>query len=246
MSDDSDAEFMSFASAPGPSNSTAVATYASPDDKRQRRPHKKRRTDEPRERSGRHRSSHHRDERKAITQRPAVGMDLWSQLLEDGVLSVDRRGDSNLLMFKETSKSTAPKFVRRGGRRVLGLGGSFRVESDDGQRINLVRNMDVPKRYMDIDWASQRHMIEHVEPALNVLASVDFIPLGEPAIRSVDSVSKIYDSDAGGASSAQPDFRSMDGRAKDPSYQVQPAPIDDDQPIVRSETQTKMIELERL
>ncbi|KAJ2247384.1 hypothetical protein GGI13_005067, partial [Coemansia sp. RSA 455] len=242
MSDDSDAEFMSFASAPGPSSATEVTVYASPDDRRQRRSHKKRRKDEPRERSSRHRFTH-REERRAITQSPKT-VDLWGQLLEAGIL-VDRRGDSNLLMFKETSKSTAPKFVRRGGRRVLGLSGSLRVESDDGQRINLVRNFDKPKRYMDVDWASQRHAVEHIEPlsgsTLSV-ESVDFISLAESAMHGVGTVSKIYDSDG---PSAQPDFRSIEGRAKDPPASSTPAQIAEDQPIVRSEAQLKMIELER-
>ncbi|KAJ1919370.1 hypothetical protein GGI09_005576 [Coemansia sp. S100] len=245
MSDDSDAEFMSFASAPGPSSVTEVTVYASPDDKRQRRSHKKRRKDESRERSSRHRSTH-REERKAITQSPKT-VDLWGQLLEAGIL-VDRRGDSNLLMFKETSKSTAPKFVRRGGHRVLGLSGSLRVESDDGQRINLVRSLDKPKRYMDVDWASQRHAVEHIEPLSESTLSVesaDFISLAESTIHGVGAVSKIYDSDAGDGPSAQPDFRSIEGRAKDPPASSTPAQVAEDQPIVRSEAQLKMIELER-
>ncbi|KAJ2065299.1 hypothetical protein GGI17_000351 [Coemansia sp. S146] len=246
MSDDSDAEFMSFASAPGPSNSTEVAVYASPDDRCHRRSHKKRRKDEPRERSSRHRSTH-REERKAITQSPKA-VDLWGQLLEAGIL-VDRRGDANLLMFKETSKSTAPRFVRRGGRRVLGLSGGLRVESDDGQRINLVRSSDAPKRYMDVDWAGQRRAVEYIEPLIKSalsIGSTDFIPLTESTMHGVDIATRIYDSDAGDGPSIQPDFRSIEGRAKDPPTSSTPAQTaDGDQPIVRSETQLKMIELER-
>ncbi|KAJ2492605.1 hypothetical protein IWW37_001360 [Coemansia sp. RSA 2050] len=249
MSDDSDAGFMSFASAPGQSNSTALAVHESSSDRRHRRSRKKRRSDEPRERN-RHRSTH-REERKAIAQRP---VDVWEQLLEDGVLSVDRRGDANLLMFKETSKSTAPRFVRRGGSRVLGLSGNLRVESEDGLRIYLVRNLDANKRYMDVDWKSQQHAVEHVEPiaassGLGV-GSSDFVPLATSA-DIVDTASKTYDSDSdiGDGYGMQPDFRSIEGRAKDPSASralAQAQPIDGDQPIVRSEVQTKVVELERL
>ncbi|KAJ2338222.1 hypothetical protein GGH91_004878, partial [Coemansia sp. RSA 2671] len=167
MSDDSDAEFMSFASAPSQSTSTALAVHKSSSDRRHRKSRKKH-YDEPRERrrhggESRERSRHRStrgEERKAIAQKP---VDLWEQLLEDGILSVDRRGDANLLMFKETSKSTAPRFARRGGNRVLGLSGNLRVESEDGLRISLVRSMEANKRYMDVDWKSQPE-VELVEP----------------------------------------------------------------------------------
>ncbi|KAJ2412332.1 hypothetical protein GGI10_003747 [Coemansia sp. RSA 2530] len=255
MSDDSDAEFMSFASAPSQSTSTALAVHKSSSDRRHRKSRKKH-YDEPRERrrhggESRERSRHRStrgEERKAIAQKP---VDLWEQLLEDGILSVDRRGDANLLMFKETSKSTAPRFARRGGNRVLGLSGNLRVESEDGLRISLVRSMEANKRYMDVDWKSQPE-VELVEPIaagsdLGVESS-DFVPLAN-STDIVHSAAKTYDSGAGDGHGTQPDFRSIEGRAKDPSASSAPAPAlptDGDQPIVRSDVQAKVVELERL
>ncbi|KAJ2745637.1 hypothetical protein GGI20_002020 [Coemansia sp. BCRC 34301] len=248
--DDSDeAEFTSFASAPGPSSFTAVSVHvASPeqhaDERHRRRSRKKRHRSDRIDRADR---AEHRQ--KTISQGPSPAEDLWGQLLEDGILSVDRRGDANLLLFKETPKSTAPKFVRRAGRRVLGLGGGFRVDRDtEGPIIKLVQGSDTPKRYMDIDWKSQRHTTEHVDVSDSHLVATDFMPLVESEKRGGNSTSsRAYDSDAEGGPSSHPDFRSIEGRAKDSSSAASAhnRVATGDEPIARSEAQTKMIELER-
>ncbi|KAJ2485717.1 hypothetical protein EV174_001543 [Coemansia sp. RSA 2320] len=213
-----------------------------------------------------HRSSRHRSEKrvennpsqKTLARKPAQGSEeyLWQQLLEDGIVSVDRRGDDNLRLFRETPKSTAPRFVRKGGRRVLGLGGSLRIASGEELMIKLAFTNTAPKRYMDVDWTSQRHACEYVDPLPNhsqlLPESADYVPLAEQPLLMDRIPDKIYDSDASGGPGHLSGFRSIEGRAKHPTDYAatladsqQLAGVDSDTPIVRSELQKMMIELER-
>ncbi|KAJ2664178.1 hypothetical protein IWW48_000947 [Coemansia sp. RSA 1200] len=188
-SDDSDALFPSFASAPPPPPASDTAEQA------EGKGHvRKRKKSDEGHRLKKHR--HRRHEQKSSGRRRHRGDDgsrsdgegcraerdtgaALEELTRERHVAVDRRGDANLRLFGESARPGAPKFKRsRASRnRVLGLGpdatGSLLTIDPASRRddpvIRLVCGVggakeQQPRYYAAADWTAQTDGAEHVTP----------------------------------------------------------------------------------
>ncbi|KAJ2738704.1 hypothetical protein H4R23_000970 [Coemansia sp. Cherry 401B] len=130
-SDDSDTMFPSFSSAPKADAHRALVKH----EKRSQRHDADRKQRKRRKEKRQHRIEPAREDDTTILQK----------LVADRTLSIDTRGEAQLRQFQQTGKSAAPRFVRRGGRMVLGLGRRFRIDSE------RKRDTDISKYDSDDD-----------------------------------------------------------------------------------------------
>ncbi|KAJ2496930.1 hypothetical protein GGH96_005475 [Coemansia sp. RSA 1972] len=216
-SDDSDTEFPSFASAPTGGTSKAIVQH----EKRSRH-----RDDRHKHKRSRDKRSH--DKRKSLAA-PKYTLSDLEKLVEDKILTVDERGDTGLLQYQQTGRSSAPRFTRRGKRTVLGLSRQYRISTESHEtEIVLVPTSSACKRYMDIDW--KRTETERIVQKRrgNEIGLDGFIAFADrPQTSNVCG----YESDK---ESGRPDFRSIDGMARpndatssDPDPAADPGYLDD-------------------
>ncbi|KAJ2713024.1 hypothetical protein H4R19_002456 [Coemansia spiralis] len=207
-SDDSDGYFPSFASAPaaaGPGALVAVDPEA-----------KRRRHGRHDERHGRRKRQQRGESGRRVLTAPGSD-DVWQQLVDERVVSVDTRGDASLAQFHQSTRSAAPQFARRSGRLVVGLGRRLRIDeaAPGTAEISLVpADRKHPMRYRDADWAViDRDTVRVVAPAaaepLLPRPTADYVPVAEPGPGVPSAAASGYDSDDG----RRPDFRSLDGMA---------------------------------
>ncbi|KAJ2328966.1 hypothetical protein IWW51_000896, partial [Coemansia sp. RSA 2702] len=123
-SDDSDTMFPSFSSAPKADAHRALVKH----EKRSQRHDADRKQRKRRKEKRQHRIEPAREDDTTILQK----------LVADRTLSIDTRGEAQLRQFQQTGKSAAPRFVRRGGRMVLGLGRRFRIDSERKRDTDIV------------------------------------------------------------------------------------------------------------
>ncbi|KAJ2520341.1 hypothetical protein H4217_002107 [Coemansia sp. RSA 1939] len=246
-SDDSDALFPSFASAPPPPPAAALDTAGRAEEKRRVRKRKKsdegHRPKKHKHRRHEQRSSRRRRQRDDDGSRSDDERDTGAALEElvcERYVTVDRRGDANLRLFKESARPGAPKFKRsRASRnRVLGLrpdaAGSLLfidpASRRDNPEIRLVCGIggakeQLPRYHAAADWTGQAVGAERVIPPVSAESHVqaivdeDYILLDDTQTqtnsKAVQTQSK-YDDEAKDEDGVRgrPDFRSLEGMAR--------------------------------
>ncbi|KAJ2774395.1 hypothetical protein IWQ57_000837 [Coemansia nantahalensis] len=219
-SDDSDATFPSFASAPAPVAAGSVVVHDPAAERRRRRRDRHERHRDDRHHKRRRRERHHDGESPGRGHRKAIEMrqqdDVWWQLAAEGVVAVDTRGDANLGQFQQSTRSAAPQFARRGRRLVVGLGRRLRIAEPAGAGDPEIRLVPVAvplARYVDVDWAAVDRQTERVvagsEPPVPQPMADHVAVAGDSQGRPPAAGASRYDSDDG----RRPDFRSLDGMA---------------------------------
>ncbi|KAJ1804109.1 hypothetical protein LPJ56_006811, partial [Coemansia sp. RSA 2599] len=229
-SSDSDGGFgvSSFSTAPAAASQTTEIVKRTADRHEKRKPssgsrrRSKRRHEEKekeKEKSKRRRTKEDEKHKSRLIE----SSDPWQYLATQGIATVDRRGNEDLRVFDGATRSGTPRFVRRGGRRVVGLRGGFVWAGDDsdasGLRIVLdKKQVDRPRRYGDVDWQElERQAGESVVLAGSVGAGEEqqgFVPLVGEGTERKDAEAGRYDSDVeGGHERRRPDYKSIDGNA---------------------------------
>ncbi|KAJ2157957.1 hypothetical protein GGF46_004123 [Coemansia sp. RSA 552] len=185
---DSDVAFPSFSTAPVPGASAHAPSSRSDKERR----HRKRRhhgSDSECRSRRREKRRHERSEKyqEVVPPPRPEPVSPWRQLLESGSVAVDTYGDPNLRQFQQSTRSAAPRFTRRGGRAVLGLGRRLWVDSvgKDNTEIQLSEATSTIARYMDIDWKSHEYKTEDAylrmmpdDSQLPMGISPDYVPIG--------------------------------------------------------------------
>ncbi|PIA14336.1 DUF1740-domain-containing protein [Coemansia reversa NRRL 1564] len=252
-SDDSDVAFPSFSSAPTSIGPGAVTKYKPRTDHHRSRHHRKRHGSSSSRKSRRrhdddrqlHRLERSRKEQKrARIEAPASEQkqhEIWQQLVEDRLLSVDTSGDANLRLFQQSSGPGAPRFTRRGIRLVLGQGRRLRIESSrkDSPDIRLVEPINVSVRYTDVDWTLHDRETERIvrqeHDAQMLQLQEGFVPIEAEVGRGSTGAMSKYDSDDG--SGKNPDFRSLEGMLRvNPTTTVRNSHVNDEDEISANAT----------
>ncbi|KAJ2237016.1 hypothetical protein IWW45_001300 [Coemansia sp. RSA 485] len=226
---DSDLGFTSFSTAPAAvTNHAAEIVKHKPDKHRKRKSnkdsdgdrHKPKRRDKEKDRS-RHRQT--KKEENRPKRRLLENADAWDYLASQGIATMDRRGNNDLKLFDGATRSGTPKFIRKGGRRVVGLKDRILKDTKDADELMVV--LEKPKqqqnriqRYSEVDWWQQMDGDrETVKPGAPVVAldgeSEGFVPLTEDTDELAFAGPGVYDSDEDISGRRKPDYKSMDGDA---------------------------------